>query len=102
MLSQKKSQGMSINVMIIAVIGLIILLVLMAILTGRTSIFTRSSEDASSCQSACRAIESGMSKSVYTSSGSCVDTSTTWYQIVPGKFDDVTGTNSVCCCFKPK
>ena len=37
----KKSQGMPINVIIMAVIGLVILIVLIAIFTGRAGIFSR-------------------------------------------------------------
>ena len=37
----KKSQGMPINVVILAVIGLIILIVLVAIFTGRAGIFSK-------------------------------------------------------------
>lgn len=98
MLKQKKSQGMSINVMIIAAIGLIILVVLITILTGRTANFTKGAESVGSCESSCIAL--GMAKSALTTRSSCVDAGSISYQVVPGKFDDVTGTDAICCCFK--
>ena len=88
---------MSINVIIIAIIGIIILVVLITILSGRTANFNKGAEEAGSCNSACIALD--MSKSnLYTTRSSCADAGAS-YQIVPGKFDDVTGTG-VCCCFK--
>ena len=41
MLKKRRAQGLSVNVIIIAVIALIVLIVLVAIFTGRLAIFTR-------------------------------------------------------------
>ena len=45
-----KSQGMSINVIIIAVVALIVLIVLIAIFTGRFGIFTGGLKEAGTCK----------------------------------------------------
>ncbi|MDP7263687.1 MAG: hypothetical protein QF436_03150 [Candidatus Woesearchaeota archaeon] len=47
----KKSQGLSINAIIVAVIALIVLVVLVAIFTGRIGIFSKGVGEAGSCDS---------------------------------------------------
>lgn len=56
---EKKGQGISLNVIIIAALGLLVLVVLAIIFTGRTGIFVK---------------ESDKCTVKYGSSGSCVDT----------------------------
>lgn len=52
---RKKSQGLSITTIVIAAISLIVLVVLIAIFTGRIGIFTRGIENvAADCAQACR------------------------------------------------
>ena len=60
-LKNKKSQGISINVIIIAAIALIILVVLVAVFTGRFGIFTEGVKGAAGCDKGCKALnyESG-------------------------------------------
>ncbi len=47
---KKKAQGMSLNVIIIAVLGLLVLVILALVFTGRTGIFVKQVE---SCQGQC-------------------------------------------------
>ncbi|MBU90385.1 hypothetical protein CMO94_02485 [Candidatus Woesearchaeota archaeon] len=49
----KKSQGMSVNVIIIAAIALIVLVVLVAIFTGRLGVFTKGVKGATNCNDIC-------------------------------------------------
>ena len=49
----KKSQGLSINVIIIVAIALIVLVVLVAIFTGRLGGFVRGVDAATTCESSC-------------------------------------------------
>ncbi len=53
MLRKRKAQGLSITTIIVAVIGLVILVVLIAIFTGRFGVFTSGVEGASSCDNFC-------------------------------------------------
>ena len=55
---RKKSQGLSINVIIIVAIGLIIMVVLIAIFTGRLGIFSKGLDTAggSACDNVCSAL----------------------------------------------
>ena len=49
----KKAQGLSVNVVIVAAIALIILVVLIAIFAGRFAIFNRGVDEATSCEQIC-------------------------------------------------
>jgi len=51
----KKSQGLSINVIIIVAIALIVLVVLIAIFTGRLGAFTTGLQGATTCNDLCTA-----------------------------------------------
>ena len=51
----KKSQGLSINVIIIVAIALIVLVVLIAIFTGRLGAFTTGLQGATTCSDLCKA-----------------------------------------------
>ncbi|MBR9706310.1 hypothetical protein GOV14_04695 [Candidatus Pacearchaeota archaeon] len=53
----KKSQGISINVIIIAAIALIVLVVLIAVFTGRFGIFSEGLNKATTCNEACAALD---------------------------------------------
>lgn len=52
-----KSQGISINIIIIASIALIILVVLVAVFTGRFGVFTSGVKKATTCSEACKAAD---------------------------------------------
>ena len=51
----KKSQGLSITTIILAVIGLMILVVIIALLTGRLGGFSKGVLESGDCSSACQA-----------------------------------------------
>ena len=55
MLNQKKSQGMSINVIIIVIIALIVLVVIVAIFTGRMGSYSKGVTETSGCGQMCKA-----------------------------------------------
>ena len=83
----KKSQGLSVNLIIIVAIALIILVVVIAIFTGRMGDFMGGVKEQKTCQSAC----AGLNK------GSDDDATCTGGQKLPGTYDDVDN----CCCKQP-
>jgi len=83
----KKSQGLSINVIIIVAIALIVLVVLVAIFTGRLGSFN-TAVDASSRNCATQCIAAGKG-GVYTGTGSGVE--------LPGSLD---ANDATCECVK--
>ena len=86
----KKAQGISINTVIIAAIGLAVLVVLFLVFTGRFKLFSEGVKEASlTCQSACKS--AGYSDGL-TRGGSCVSDTP-----IPGKFEGMTD-REVCCC----
>jgi len=54
MLKKRKSQGLSITTIIIAVVGLIILVVLISLLTGRLGGFSKGVQTTSTCSQVCQ------------------------------------------------
>ena len=54
---KKKSQGISINIIIIASIALIILVVLVAVFTGRFGVFSSGVKKVTTCSEACKAAD---------------------------------------------
>lgn len=54
MIKKRKAQGLSINVIILAVISLIVLVVLIAILTGQLGIFSKGVSEIQSCNEICK------------------------------------------------
>ena len=83
----KKSQGLSINLIIIVAIALIILVVVIAIFTGRMGDFMGGVQEQKTCLSAC----AGLNK-VSDNDATCIDG-----QKLPGTYDDVDN----CCCKQP-
>ena len=100
---KKRAKVLSINVIIIAVIGLIILVVVIAMFTGRLGQFSEGLDSAITCESTCNAI--GMEDSfptIYSSRSECEnrppDSLARWrYKYLSGKFGDVP-EGKVCCC----
>lgn len=85
----KKAQGISINTIIIAALGLAVLVVLFLIFTGRIGIFSQGVEETQTCTSICQA--SAMS---FQGAASADKTCVTG-QYVAGKYSD--GPNGCCC-----
>ena len=89
---QKKAQGISINTIIIAAIGLAVLVVLFLIFTGRLGIFSKVVADTTSCQNGC----AGLGKSwTETDRPGCTSSQG---QVLPGTYADITTEGNVCCC----
>ena len=84
----KKSQGLSINVIIIVAIALIVLVVLIAIFTGRLGSFVGGVESASTCSNSCGAIGRD---------GATTDSDKCSGRILQGSYARV-GEDEVCCC----
>lgn len=82
----KKSQSSGITVIIAAVIGLIIMVVLIALLTGKLGNFGKGVDNSATCQNTCNAMGRAFTD---VAKGSCGAI------FVDGKFKDVS---SGCCC----
>lgn len=93
MTMDKKAQGISINTVIIAAIGLAVLVVLFLVFTGRFKLFSEGVKESSlTCQSACKS--AGYSDGL-TGLERCTPTS--GITQIPGKFEGM-GEREVCCC----
>ncbi len=92
----KKSQGLSLNTIIIAAIVLIVLIVLWAIFTGRMGGFVQGLQQAESdCDALCKAAG-------YTLEGDGLsDSACTGENIVQLKKYVINGDDKYCCCKKP-
>ena len=91
-IKQKKSQELSINTIILAVLGLIILVVLVALLSGRLGGFSKGVGEVSSCEKFCGITDK--TKSTPSDKDACENGRG---EYMPGNFDDVN-ENQVCCC----
>ena len=99
---KKRAQGLSITVIIAAVIGLIVLVVVIMMLTGKLGAFGKGVESASSCENTCKAIGRDEIYTRITESG-CKSTNGATY--MPGIYSDIKGGTAtspyVCCCRSP-
>ncbi len=86
----KKSQGLSVNLIIIVAIALVILVVVIAIFTGKMGDWVGQTQEANTCRSACEGI--GQTKG--TDSDTTSDCSG---KSLPGTYSDVL-TDKFCCC----
>lgn len=95
----KKSQGLSINAIILVAIGLIVLVVLIAVFTGRMGNFVRGVDTTATCSNACSSL--GMKIGAVTELSSTGCTSATLnYRFLGGgkeKYGDLVGTQECCC-----
>ena len=87
----KKAQGLSITTIIVAASGLVILVVLVAIFTGRLGSFSEGISKTLSCENSCKAFDK---RSQDITEEACKEVDV--YQFVPGKYDDTP--NFGCCC----
>ena len=87
----KKAQGISINTIIIAALGLAVLVVLFLIFTGRIGLFSKGVEEVNTCNSACSALGQS-TPAAAASDGTCSADGATY---VPGKYKDAPNG---CCC----
>ena len=88
----KKSQGLSVNVIIIVAIALIVLIVLITIFTGRMGSFVGGVDNTVTCANSCSAFNK-ISDDVT----QAVCDSTSRSQVIAGTYEDVSDGN-VCCC----
>jgi len=86
----KKSQGLSINVIIIVAIALIVLVVLVAIFTGRLAMFTGGIKGTTTCSISCQGIGQDSGNSI--DKEAACDGS-----ILPGSYGDVNKDQRCCC-----
>ena len=96
-----KSQGLSVNVIIIVAIALIVLVVLIAIFTGRTNIYSSNVDELTSCKNTCKNIGYDIGSSV--SENFCLKVSNPKGNPLPGTYSDVSGKDEggrklICCC----
>lgn len=81
----KRAQGLSINVIVAAVIGLIIIVVVVMLLTGKLGGFSKGVDESNSCVNACKSL----GKTTGAEDAAC-----TGKTKFPGNFKE--GSN--CCC----
>ena len=97
---KKRAQGAPITIIVAAVIGLIILVVVIAVLTGKLEAFGKVAENAVSCENSCKAIGADQHYSLL--KANCkTDAILKKVQIIPGGtdgFSDITIANNKCCC----
>ena len=88
MLREKSAQGMPITVIVAAVIGLIIIVVIIALITGKLSSFSKGVDESNSCANACKALNK-LGFDVTNIAG----------QVCPGiKLPGTFKEGSNCCC----
>jgi hypothetical protein len=93
----KRAQGLSVHTIIVAIIGLIILVAIILMLTGKLGTVGKGVGSPTSCESACNAI--GMDDHIPSDKTECdgfddlVGINT---QYIPGNFRDVP--DNKCCC----
>ncbi|MAG91436.1 hypothetical protein CMO83_02070 [Candidatus Woesearchaeota archaeon] len=90
----KKSQGISINTIIIAAIGLAVLVVLFAIFTGRLGGFTKGVQETDTCAQKCASLNMESGNHPTSDTKSCIIG-----QYIGGSYSD--GQFGCCCVAKP-
>ena len=86
----KKAQGISINTIIIAALGLAVLVVLFLIFTGRIGIFSKGVEESQTCDNLCKATGKSTAQAAGTDK-TCV----TGQTYVAGTYSNAPNG---CCC----
>lgn len=93
---KKKAQGLSINTIIIAALGLAVLVILFAVMTGRLNIFGKgvdsTQQQLTQCSQQCQV--QGFSSGGPVVAGTCTEPNR---QQIYGSFQDVSA-GSHCCC----
>ena len=106
MFKKKNAQGMSITVIIVAIIALIVLVAEIMIFSGKFDDFRSGIGKAVTCEDACKAI--GYDFSAAISKRDCVRefSSGSLGEPIPGTYSDVSGSSStgkiICCCMNKK
>ena len=98
MLRNRRAMGLSITTIIVAIIGLLILVVLIGILTGRINIYQSGVKELTTCENTCKNI--GYDNAVVSfTEAVCNSDLFAPSQVIPGKYSDVSSGN-VCCCLR--
>ena len=100
MFINKKAQGLPITTIIAAVIGLIILVVIVMMITGKLGAFGEGLGRAASCENMCKTMGYDFGNGL--SESGC--DSLTKSRVIPGTYSDVSGkteidAEKVCCCY---
>ena len=101
---KKRAQGLSVHTIILAVIGLIILVVIVLMLTGKLGNVGKGLDKPATCEGACSAIGMKRTGGHYSVDG-CLDGISIRPiknpVILPGDYSDtMTFEGEVCCCIK--
>jgi hypothetical protein len=89
---RKKGQGLSINTIIIAALGLAVLVILFAVFTGRIGLFNKAVSGTDTCQQKCDGL--GKARLTGATADSCRTDGGT---VVAGAYSDVQ-EGTACCC----
>ncbi len=87
----KKAQSISINTIIIAAMGLAVLVILFAILTGRIGLFSQGLQETDTCVQKCNSLNLLKKESLDSKDCSELESS----KFIPGKYKDAPDG---CCC----
>jgi len=90
----KKAQGISINTIIIAALGLAVLVVLFAIFTGRLGIFSKTVQETDTCTQKCTSLNMNTGSNPTSDIKSCIEG-----EYIAGSYKD--GQYGCCCIPKP-
>ena len=90
----KRGQGLPINTIIVAAIALIVLVVLVAIFTGRLGGFSKGVAETITCENSCKAF--GMKSDYALNREQCEADNARRY--VPGEYSDLAKYGKVVCC----
>ncbi len=90
---QKKAQGLSINTIIIAALGLAVLVILFAVFTGRIGLFNKGVNELETCSQKCATLGTSYLSSQM-DARACTSNNGNY---IIGKYSDVA-EGTVCCC----
>ncbi len=89
---KKRAQGLSINTIIIAALGLAVLVILFAVFTGRIGLFNKAVAGTDTCQQKCDGL--GKVRAAGATADSCRAEGGT---AISGAYSDVQEGTSCCC-----
>ena len=95
MLKKRNAQGLSINLIVLTVIGLVVLVVIIAIFTGRINVFSSGVDELTSCENSCNNI--GADDNEARIEGFCTSGPIYSKKVLPGTFSDIK-EGWECCC----
>jgi len=96
MYRNKRSQGFSITIIVAAIVGLMSIVIVIALLSGKLGGFSSGLESSVTCQNTCETLGADSYSSQVPSS--CVDDKDRKEKSIPGTFSDITLKDNACCC----